>query len=481
VTGVNTLEVNAILRSDFHSFAQKCFVELNSGARWKDNWHLDAISRALEGVIHGATTRLIINMPPRSLKSLLGAVALPAYLLGKDPAKKIICASYSQELAEKHAGDFRRVIDAKWYANLFGRQPLLKNAGNEVVTAAGGFRLANSVGGTLTGRGGDLIIVDDPLNASEANSKTTRDRTNEWFSQTLVSRLDDKLTSAIVIIMQRLHAEDLTGYVQERGAWDVLSLPAVTSEDRTVPLLNGRAHVWKAGEALHPLREPLDILHRVSNDLGSYGFSAQYLQTPVPDTGNMLKREWLREHATAPIKSDGDQVVQSWDTAMKATDGSDFSVCLTFLVRNNNQFFLTDVCRERVEFPDLVKIVAPHARKHEADAILIEDAVSGTSLIQYARQAGLQGIIPIKPTTDKASRMMVGTPKLESGSLSLPKDAPWLVEFLKEYLAFPKARHDDQMDALSQFLQWVKSREDFVFEADFGHDDDYYRRVNAVF
>ena len=129
---VNTLELNAILRSDFHAFAQKCFAQLNSDTTWQDNWHLEAISHALERVIDGETTRLIINMPPRSLKSLLGAVALPAYLLGKNSAKKIICVSYSQDLAEKHAGDFRRVIEAKWYANVFGRQSLPKNTGNEL-------------------------------------------------------------------------------------------------------------------------------------------------------------------------------------------------------------------------------------------------------------------------------------------------------------------------------------------------------------
>ena len=280
------------------------------------------------------------------------------------------------------------------------------------MTAAGGFRLVTSVGGTLTGRGGDLIIVDDPLNASEAYSKATRDRANDWFSHSLVSRLDNKGTGAIVIIMQRLHDEDLTGYVLERGNWEVLSLPAIASEDRAVPLLNGRSYPWKAGEALHPSREPIKVLNDLKYELGSYAFAAQFLQTPVPDTGNMLKRGWLRQYETAPIKADGDQIVQSWDTAMKVTDGSDYSVCLTFLVRGKNQYFLIDVYRERLEFPDLVNLVGPHARRHKADAILIEDAVSGTSLIQYARQAGLQAIIPIKPIADKVSRMVAGTPSL---------------------------------------------------------------------
>ena len=307
----------------------------------------------------------------------------------------------------------------------------------------------------------------------------SRFRVNNWFSHSLISQLDDKQTGAIVIIMQRLHSDDLTGYVLERGSWKVLSLPAINNEERIIPLLDGRSHAWGLGEALHTSREPLRVLDDLKHELGSYAFSAQFLQTPVPDTGNMLKREWLREYEGAPAKAEGDQIVQSWDTAMKATDGSDYSACLTFLVRNKNQYYLTDIYRERVEFPELVKLVGPHARKHQADAILIEDAVSGTSLIQYARRAGLQAIIPIKPIADKVSRMIGGTPKLEAGSLFLPKDAPWLLEFLKEYLAFPKARHDDQMDCLSQFLQWSASREDCFFHADFGFDEEWHRRVRA--
>lgn len=465
-------EFDALLRLDFQSFAHKSFVELNPGATWEPNWHIDAICHHLEQVRLGRITRLVINMPPRSLKSHIGSVAFPAYCLARYPTLKFICASYSQELAAKHASDFRRVLDSDWYGRVFGRGVPFKNTENEVQTQEGGFRFATSVGGTLTGRGGDIILIDDPLSAAEAYSKSSRERVNSWFSTTLLSRLDDKKTGAIIVIMQRLHPEDLTGHLLEEQGWTLLCLPAVAPDDQEIAVGEGQYHLWRKGEVLHEAREPLTILEQIKRQLGADTFNAQYLQAPMPDTGNLLKRSWLQNYEIAPVSQPGDQVVQSWDTAMKATDTSDYSVCLTFLVRNKNQYYLTDLYRDRPEFPDLAKLVMLQAQKAKADAILIEDSASGTSLIQTVRRAGLQGVVAMKPTADKATRMYGQTPKLEAGSLFIPKSAPWLAEFLMEYLAFPKGRHDDQVDCLSQFLIWRTNQEDNYFSFDFGEADD---------
>lgn len=465
-------EFDAVVRQDFQSFAQKSFIELNPGAAWEHNWHIDAICHHLEQVRTGTITRLIINMPPRSLKSHIGSVAFPAYCLGRNPTLKFICASYSQGLAAKHASDFRRVLDSDWYGRVFGHGEPFKNTENEVQTPEGGFRFATSVGGTLTGRGGDVIIIDDPLSAAEAHSKTSRERVNSWFSSTLLSRLDNKKTGAIIVIMQRLHPEDLTGHLLEEDGWTLVSLPAVAPDDREIIVAAGRSHFWRKGKVLHEAREPLTVLEQIKRQLGTDTFNAQYLQAPLPETGNLLKRSWLQTYEMAPVKQPGDQIVQSWDTAMKATDTSDYSVCLTFLVRNRNQYYLTDLYRDRPEFPELTKLVMSQAQRARADAILVEDSASGTSLIQTVRRAGLQGVIPMKPMADKATRMYGQTPKLEAGSLFIPKSAPWLADFLAEYLAFPKARHDDQVDSLSQFLTWRTNQEDNYFSFDFGEADD---------
>jgi predicted phage terminase large subunit-like protein len=212
------------------------------------------------------------------------------------------------------------------------------------------------------------------------------------------------------------------------------------------------------------------VLENIKQGMGSEAFVTQYEQEPAPPSGNLLKKAWLRYYETEPCRQSGDQIVQSWDTAMKPTDTSDYSVCLTFLVRNKNQYHLIDIYRDRPEFPDLAKFVASHAKKYAADAILIEDKGSGTSLIQTAKGLGLQGIVTITPKTDKSSRAYGQTPKLEAGSLMLPKTAPWLADFVGEYLVFPNSRHDDQIDALSQFLEWQSNREAFEFSCDWGWD-----------
>ena len=468
----NHKQFAAIVRTDFCSFVQQCFVYLNPNAHLERNWHHEAIAYQLDRVSRGDVKRLIVNAPPRGLKSLIGSVAFPAWVIGKQPTARFICVSYAQDLANKHAGDFRKIVQSDWYKRLFRSAAPVKETEAEYQTTAGGFRLATSVGGTLTGRGGDFILVDDPLSADNAYSKASREGVNDWYGGTLLSRLDDKRTGRIISIQQRLHREDLSGFLLEQGQWEHLNLPAIASADVTIPLSAGRFHKWTAGEPLDKIREPLLILDQHKKDAGSIFFAAQYLQDPMSPGGNMLKPGWLRDYDLAPTPQAGDETIQTWDTAMKSGDANDYSVCLTFRVRARNEYFLIDIFRDRLEFPELAQFVIAHAQRFQATAILIEDKVSGTSLIQTAKRNGLQGVIGVKPSSDKESRMYGQTPKLESRSLILPRSAPWLDDFIEEYLAFPQGKYDDQIDALSQFLEWRVNRESAVFEFDFGHDDD---------
>ena len=208
-------------------------------------WHVEAIAWQLERVRRGEIRRLIINMPPRSLKSIAASVAFPAFVLGHDPSRRIICVSYSGDLAKKHANDFRAVLESPWYRSAFPSTRIgpFKNSETEIELTARGFRLATSVGGTLTGRGGDIIIIDDPLKPDDALSETKRSAANQWFTNTLLSRLDDKRTGAIVVVMQRVHIDDLTGFLLgQSDEWDVLSLPAIADFDETIPLSAGRTY-----------------------------------------------------------------------------------------------------------------------------------------------------------------------------------------------------------------------------------------------
>jgi hypothetical protein len=231
--------LQAFLRNDFRAFLHKAFTTLSPGQTYVNTWHVEAIAQRLERVRRGEIRRLIINMPPRSLKSIASSVAFPAFVLGRDPSRRIICVSYSAELAKKHSNDFRAVLESPWYRSTFPNARIrpFKNSETEIELTARGFRLATSVGGTLTGRGGDIIVIDDPLKPDDALSETKRSAANQWFMNTLLSRLDDKRTGAIVIVMQRVHVDDLTGFLlAQSDEWEVLSLPAIAECDETIPL-----------------------------------------------------------------------------------------------------------------------------------------------------------------------------------------------------------------------------------------------------
>ena len=207
----------------------------------------------------GEIKRLIILMPPRNLKSICASVALPAWLLGRDPTRQIICVSYSADLAAKHARDCRAVMMAPWYQSVFPSTRIdpAKSAETEFMTTQRGFRLATSTGGTLTGRGGDILIIDDPMKPADAQSDARRLDCQQWYSNTLLSRLDDKVNGAIVLVMQRLHIDDLAGYLMEQEGWEVLSLPAIAEVEQVVPIGPGKVHYRRVGDVLHPEREPL--------------------------------------------------------------------------------------------------------------------------------------------------------------------------------------------------------------------------------
>ena len=336
----------AILRQDFPTFVRKVFNTLVPGQSFVPGWYVDAIAHQLERVRRGEIRRLIINMPPRSLKSMAASVAFPAFLLGRDPTKRIICVSYSNDLSRKMSNDFRAVMSAPWYRAIFPAARIgSKDSEGEIELTERGGRLATSVEGTLTGRGGDIIIIDDPLKGADAYSAPRRDAVNQWYINTLVSRLDDKRTGAIVIVMQRVHMDDLTGFVlQGSEDWIVLNLPAIAEADDEFSLPHGKVHHRRLGDVLAPEREPLSVLESLKLLLGADLFSAQYQQSPVPPGGAMVKRDWVKRYTELPIFENKPMVVQSWDTAMKGGPENDWSVCTTWF-RNGTYYYLVDVWR----------------------------------------------------------------------------------------------------------------------------------------
>jgi predicted phage terminase large subunit-like protein len=445
--------LRALLRCNFSAFVRKAFITLESGQGFVPNWHVEAISHQLERVRRGEIKRLIINMPPRSLKSVTASVAFPAFVLGHDPRRRIICVSYSGDLAKKHANDFRAVLEAPWYQELFpGTRIGQKDSETEIELTGRGFRLATSVGGTLTGRGGDLIIIDDPLKPDDAYSEAKRNAVNEWFKNTLLSRLDDKRTGAIIIVMQRVHMDDLTGFVTSQSdEWEILTLPAIADVEEVIPISETKVHCRRVGEALSPEREPLSILENIKLQLGSDAFSAQYQQRPVPPGGAMIKRDWIERYQERPPRREHSLILQSWDTASKGGPENDFSVCTTWVISRAGRWYLVDVWRKRVDYPALKAAVRDLASKHAANRVLVEDAGAGTSLVQELL-GKVDGVVAVIADGNKSTRMSVVSAKFESGLVYLPESALWLPDFEAELFAFPGSRYDDQCDSVSQAL-----------------------------
>jgi predicted phage terminase large subunit-like protein len=456
MSNLDRRDLEIVLRHDLVSFIQRSFQTVAPAQVYRHNWHIEAIAWHLERCLAGDIKRLIITVPPRHLKSICASVAVPAWALGRDPALRIIAASYSAGLARKHAVDCRAVMEADWYHRTFPRTHIHpdKNTELEVMTTHQGFRLATSVGGTLTGRGGNLILIDDPMKPEEAMSESSREAAKRWYDGTLYSRLDDKAEDSIVIIMQRLHVDDLVGHVLEQEPWVHLDLPAIAEAPQRVQVGPGRYIHRAPGDLLHAERESKTALDAIKATLGSYNFSSQYQQRPVPAGGALIKWRWFGKYREPPAPGRLDRVIQSWDTASKAGEINDFSVCTTWRERGSS-YHLIDVVRARLEYPDLKRRVLAEAVRHHAQVVLIEDKGSGTHLIQDLRQDGLIRPIAILPEGDKVTRMAAQTAKIEAGHVLLPEQASWLQDFQTEILQFPNGRHDDQVDSLSQFLAWA--------------------------
>jgi predicted phage terminase large subunit-like protein len=447
----------AALRTDFYSFVQAAFPIVSGGKSLQLNWHLEAMSHALTEVINGNTRRLIITVPPRSLKSICCSVALPAFALGHDPTRRIICVSYSEALARKHSNDCRALMHSPLYQRIFPRTRISpsKDTETEVMTTSSGSRLTTSVGGTLTGRGGNLLIIDDPLKPQDAHSESARESLKQWYSGTLLSRLDNKSEGAIIVVMQRLHPDDLVGHLLEQGGWNHLNLPAIAEAPCSIPLGMNRYHYRQVGDLLHPEREDQVALNELKRAMGSMEFAAQYQQAPVPIDGNLIKWSWFKFYDTPPTPGLGERLIVSWDTAMSSNQRSDYSACVVLLVRRETVYVL-DVFRGRLEYPDLRRaVILGNNRWRQTPAaysLLIERKGSGLSLIQDLRRENIHAL-GIDPDGDKILRMDAQTAPIEAGAVHLPLNAPWLDEFKKEILLFPNGKNDDQVDALSQGLR----------------------------
>jgi predicted phage terminase large subunit-like protein len=359
---------------------------------------------------------------------------------------KIACASYGEELSKLFSNQSRDVMNDKSFQEAFPEFELVKEPEQFLATSQGGFRFATTTGGAITGFGADVIIVDDPIKIQDANSEVAREHVREWMS-TLPTRLNNQKKGAIVLVMHRVHEDDIVARLLEQGGWTVLNLPAQAQQNEHTPYGPDLIHVRKAGEFLHPeCFGPVEAA-RSRKELGNRWYEALYNQNPLPPESDFFDVSMFKRYDKAPVC---DYIFFSVDVATIANAG-DYSVC-TIWGHAGGGFYLLDVWRKQVTLPQLEKALLELDGKWNPHLVVVEAVGSGVSLYQYLHDKLGRYVHGRTPRGSKQHRFEAATLAITNGQIFLPNSAPWLAAYLKELLAFPNGKHDDQVDSTSQFL-----------------------------
>jgi len=440
-----TPEEHASIIGDFLEFSKYMFKEVN-GSEFIENWHHKIICETLEKVVIGDISRLIITMPPRHSKSELAVVNFIPWTLGLFPDSEYINCSYSATLAENNAYNAKTLVEHEAYQKIFPYVKLRNdsNARNKWATTQGG--VVHSVGtmGSITGKGAGkmregfagCLIVDDPLKPEDANSDTIRPKINDWFTGTLESRLN-KRDTPIIVIQQRLHEDDLAGYLLDGGngeEWYHLNIPAISDE----------------GEALWPFKLGIDDLRRMEIS-DPYTFAGQYMQTPTPKGGGIFKEDWIQWYMPHSLP-DFKYTFITGDTAQKTKEQNDFSVLQHWGYGDDNKLYLLNMLRGKWEGPELEQqfklFYGLCSNKHKVRACYVEDKASGTGLIQSIKRYGKIPIQAVQRNTDKVTRAYDTAPWMAQGNIVMSRDIDQIEALMNELVTFPVGKHDDTLDPM---------------------------------
>ena len=414
---------------------------------WQNAAHLDRIASLLEAVERGDLRRLMVNLPPRHGKSVLVAQIFPAWYLGRNARGNIIEATHGAELAERNSRGARALIqDERW--------PFASRLSSDSTSAArwnlleGGGMYACGVDSSVTGRGANLLLLDDVQH--DSGTEGEREAAWRWFCEIAVPRLEPD--AAIIVNGTRFAEDDLFGRLLEgpdAAEWTVLRLPAIAEDGD--PL--GRV----PGEALWPARVPLSELEARRRSMGSRWFDCQFQQNPMPEHGNLIRVEWLARYAPSELPARFEKLVMALDCASKTGVANDFSA-VAVVGATRDAYYLVDVVRRKVEYPELVRLLGSIYEAHRPSTVYIEDASAGTALLQELRRETHLPVVGVRAAGSKVMRVESVSGLFESERVRLPIDAPWLLDFERELLAFPNGKHDDQVDALVLALMQLREQ-----------------------
>lgn len=446
-------QASELLWSDLEFFAERAFRELKDGQSLGLQDYLSHMCHEISGLVTGDIRRLLVNVPPRHLKTFLGAVCLPAWKLGRDPSTRIMLLSYSQTVAEASAYQVKHLMESAWYQKAFGTRIADNWArSSDFGTTRGGYLLAMSAVGSITGRGGDLIIYDDPLAIEDAGNLEQIEKVNWRFDTVISSRLDRPKTGQIAIIAHRLHEHDLSGHVLEQGGWRHVRLPLIAVRTKTFDIGDGRVWVRPKGNVLRPDEYTDDYIEKLKKKCVAPDFETFYQQSPERGARFRIKRKHF------PIVSATDfgdpPVVLSIDPGKQRSATGSYSVIQAW-VRRGKDHLLVDQYRERCDFDELRSALWRFVRRHRPAACLIENAANGSALIAEVRRKPVKVVAIELDGRTKATRLNAHIAKIRRGRIHLPETADWTEAFIREFMDFPGGPNDDQVDATTQYLHWI--------------------------
>lgn len=458
-----------LVRRSLGHFHQEGFKILHGGASLAPGPHIDAMVHQLERLARGDTKRLVITLPPRHGKSALTSGSFPAWILGNDPGAKVTVVGYGTELSTPLVQQSRTIVKHPAYRRFFPEARLKKgmDRAEYFEIMGGGSVRAVSKAGAITGLGTHFMIVDDFHKAGESLSAVEREKAIENFRSTFVNRFDNLADGRIVIVQQRIHEDDLAGWALRIGGWDHLNLPAYAEQDEVIELPRGRTWLRRKGDVLAPALASAEYLEEMRRMMGARHFGAQFQQNPIVADGGLIDLNCFGQYDEKHPRNYFHKVVQSWDPAITERVTSDYSVGMTWGYRDG-YWYLLDLIRVQYAFTRLTERVIAWHRQWRADALIIEGASIGHALYDQVKSAQLPGILRCPtPKGSKLDRLASCTVQLETGIYLLPASAEWLPDLRRELLAFPDGRNDDQVDALTQFVEftfheerWIKSQYD---------------------
>ena len=455
------------LGEDFAAFVKKAWRVLQPQRPLIWSWHYDYLCEILTLVKRRQLLRVIINIPPRTLKSTLVTILFPAWVWITEPEHNFLTASYSLDLSSEHSVVRRSLLQSAWYQRLFGDRFQLAGDRNQVSQYANNRRgqmVASSVGATVMGRGCDTAILDDPVSADQALSDTERSSTNNWIDGTLRSRLNDPPTGAIVLVMQRLHQLDPTGFVLEHEPelWTPVRFPLEAEEDETWTFpISGRVVYRKKGEILMPERFPPETVEQLRSRRLVY--CGQYQQRPAALEGNLVKRSEARYYggidprtglADGKLPETFDRKIISVDCSFKDTASSDF-VAIGVIGVLGRKRYLLNVVNQRLDAAATEAEIRRQREVHRpVNAVLVENKANGPAIIQRLK-VNLPGVVEIDPQGGKIARMFAAAPEWQAGDWYVLRNAAWTEPFIEQITMFPAARNDDMCDMMSQAAAWL--------------------------